>query len=102
MIPAALVGDFITDYSTDLIGSFIGIYVNILGPAFWVFVMLYLYIPHISRTGVVPLVIFTIVTWGTWVVVMPATALNMMWLISSITGGVILAVFFLARRSQYG
>lgn len=98
----ALVGDFITGFGSDLVGSFIDLYVNIVGPAFWAFVLLYLYIPHISRTGVVPLAIFTIVTWSTWVVVMPATVLNLMWLIVSITGGVILAIFFLARRGQYG
>lgn len=98
---APLVADFMTEFSTDLAAAFIGIYTNVVGPAFWVFIWGYLVIPQLERVGVIPLAVLGVLSWSLFLYTLPGEALNIITIIVSMAIGLLFTVLFLSwRRSR--
>jgi len=102
MIPVMLVADFLDDLSTDLMGGFVGIYTDLLGNVAWLLGLIGLLLPLQNRLGTTPTVIIGIMVWGTFSMLLPQEALNMAKIIITLTGGIAIAVMFVARRRVYG
>jgi len=92
----------LTELTTDFSGGVVSIYTSVVGPVFWAFIAIYLYLPHVNRVGVIPSVILGLITWGTFAKVLPAVAQNLGIAISLLAGAALLVVMFFARRRQYG
>jgi len=99
---SAVGSDLLGKLSSDLIGGIIGEYTSLIGPVWGLFIVLGLFLPLVNRIGPESVIILSIMFWGTFFVILPATALNVGIVIIILVGASILTVLFFARRRQYG
>lgn len=99
---SAVGSDLLGKLSSDLIGGIIGEYTALIGPVWGLFIVLGLFLPLVNRIGPESVIILSIMFWGTFFLILPATALNVGIVIIILVGASILTVLFFARRRQYG